>query len=306
MSLFAPSLEVLPEQSTSSFYKLNARAKLIGFFILLVACLQARNLASLGLCTGFLIIVLSLARIKMSALLIRMAPFLCIIAVSTMLNVFALSQESLSHLQSISSSVALPQSLYLIHSDLFIITYEGFFRALFIGARLTLITALMMTLTLASNLYDLIHALVSLLRPLELLGFPLPEFACIMGLALRFVPEFQSEFSRLNKAFKARMANSHRARSCPKSSGSAVKHSLFTWGFMPFVLPLAASLIRRSYTLSLAFDARCFRLMPLTLHTPRAFTAAESSFVLLCLSLALLVFALSLNNACTGLFCRLV
>lgn len=147
------------------------------------------------------------------------------------------------------------------------ISERGIELALFMGLRLLLLLLAGSLLTLTTSSFDLTEAFEWLLSPVARLGLPAHEFAFVLGLALRFLPEFSNEFHVIRSAQISRGAN---LTTSPFRSGLASLTSL--------IVPLFASVFRHADTLSAAMDARCYhgaqgrtRLHPLTFHRRDAF-----------------------------------
>lgn len=78
--------------------------------------------------------------------------------------------------------------------------------ALGIASALRLVTAIVLAtmLTLTTRFDDLLDVMETVLRPLQALGLPAGRIALALGLVLRFVENFQSTWSRLDDAHRAR------------------------------------------------------------------------------------------------------
>ena len=107
---------------------------------------------------------------------------------------------------------------------------------------------------------DLTEALERLLSPFARFGLPAHELGMIMGIALRFMPQFASELATIYHAQVSRGA---------KLSNSPVRGVRMLSSLM---VPLFTSVFRHAETLSSAMDARCYhggegrtRLHPLRL-----------------------------------------
>ena len=127
------------------------------------------------------------------------------------------------------------------------ISEEGVRQALFIAVRLTLLLLSGSLLTLTTTTLDITEALERLLAPLARIGVPAHEFSLVLGIALRFLPQFAEEFRTIRAAQLARGA---------KLATSPVKGGLS--GLTSLLVPLFASAFRHADTLSSAMDARCY------------------------------------------------
>ena len=139
------------------------------------------------------------------------------------------------------------------------ISEEGVRMAIFISIRLTILLLSGSLLTLTTTTLDITEAFERLLAPLARFGVPAHEFALILGIALRFLPQFAEELHTIRIAQLARGA---KLATSPTRSGIA--------GLTSLLVPLFASAFRHADTLASAMEARCYhgaqgrtRLQPL-------------------------------------------
>ena len=128
------------------------------------------------------------------------------------------------------------------------ITKEGIKRAIFMGARLTLLVigASMLTFTTTPN--RLTDGLEQLLKPLGKFHIPVHEISMMMSIALRFIPILVEETDKLMKAQMARGADFE--------SGNIIRR---TKSMVPLLVPLFVSAFRRANDLAMAMESRCYR-----------------------------------------------
>jgi energy-coupling factor transport system permease protein len=135
-------------------------------------------------------------------------------------------------------------SLGILH-----ITREGLAYSITFGLRLLFIIITTSIVTLTTSPTILTDGLERLLKPLKRIGVPAQELAMMMSLALRFIPTLAEEMDKIRKAQVSRGADFtqgniiHRAR---------VLTSL--------LVPLFVSAFRRADDLSLAMEARGYRV----------------------------------------------
>lgn len=101
-------------------------------------------------------------------------------------------------------------------------------------------------LTLATTTLDLTDAFENLLKPFSRFGLPAHELSMILGIALRFLPQFAIELRTIYRAQVSRGAN------FSTSTKSTVQL------MVSLIVPLFTSAFRHAETLSLAMDARCY------------------------------------------------
>ena len=102
-------------------------------------------------------------------------------------------------------------------------------------------------LTLTTTPVALTDAVESLLKPLNVIKFPVHELALIMSIALRFIPTLMEETDRIIRAQKARGADFE--------SGNIFSRAK---ALIPILIPLLISAFRRAEELSNAMDSRCY------------------------------------------------
>jgi energy-coupling factor transport system permease protein len=217
-------------EADSPVHRLDPRTKIVGTLLLVIAALCAGSFAALGflaVCVaGFFI----LAKVPIHQALRSIAPLSFIIVLTALFNVF-----------------------YVQGGDVYVdwgwitISQQGVYLAVFMAVRLTLLLLSGSLLTLTTTSLDITEAMERLLTPLARIGVPAHEFSLVMGIALRFLPQFASEFKTIRTAQLARGA---------KLATSPVKGGLA--GLVSLLVPLFASAFRHADTLSSAMDARCY------------------------------------------------
>jgi energy-coupling factor transport system permease protein len=124
---------------------------------------------------------------------------------------------------------------------------EGILYAVFLMIRLILLVLGSAILTLTTTPVNLTDGLESLLKPLNLVKFPVHALALIMSIALRFIPTLIDETNRIISAQKARGADFE--------TGNIFKRIK---AIIPILIPLLISAFRRAEELGDAMDARCY------------------------------------------------
>lgn len=215
---------------TSPVHHMDARAKLLGVLAYVAIVFCAQSFAALAVCAVFTAAFYACARIPVGTALKAVAPLLFIVAVTVVLNLLFVYEGT-----------------PLVSWWVVTITDQGVRSAAFFGARLVLLLFGVCLLTLTTATLDLTDAFESLLRPLARLGVPVHELAMMMGIALRFLPQFAAELGILRRAQASRGA---KLATRPFAGGLA--------GLRSLVVPLFASAFRHAETLSAAMDARCY------------------------------------------------
>src|SRR5690606_21691645 len=88
----------------------------------------------------------------------------------------------------------------------------------------------------------------SLMKPLQIIRFPVHELALIMSITLKFIPNIIEETDKIRMAQRARCADF--------DSGNIFKKAK---ALLPVITPLFVSSLRRAEELAYAMDSRCYR-----------------------------------------------
>lgn len=196
--------------------------------IVIIFC--AQSFFGLAVCAVFTIAFFVLAGIPLKYAFKSIVPLLFIIVVTALLNIFF-----------VQSGAVLFQWAFITISE------GGLYQAAFIGCRLFLLLFSVSLLTLTTSTLDMTDAFEYLLHPFARIGLPAHELSMIMGIALRFLPQFITELQTVYRAQISRGAN---FSSSPVRGGMRMLSSL--------MIPLFTSAFRHAETLSLAMDARCY------------------------------------------------
>ena len=217
-------------EADSPIHRLDPRMKIAGTFLLIVTIFCAGNFIALGLLALCMAAFFIAARVPLLQALRSILPLSFIIVLTALFNLF-----------------------YVSGGEVYIdwgwasISEEGVRSAVFVAVRLTLLLLSGSLLTLTTSSLDITEALERLLSPLARIGLPAHEFSLVLGIALRFLPQFAEEFRTIRAAQLSRGA---------KLATSPVKGGIS--GLTSLLVPLFASAFRHADTLSSAMDARCY------------------------------------------------
>lgn len=230
----------------SVVHRLDPRVKTACVFAAMIVVLSSRGYGALGVCGLFIAIAFAAARIPFGQALRSIAPLMFIVVITAVINMF------FEHGGSVVAQLG-PIAIY----------QDGVNLALFMGMRLTLALLSASLLTLTTTTLDLADGIESMARPLARIGFPAHEFAMILGVALRFLPQFVIELRII--------------RSAQASRGARFSANVFRGGIQSLsslMVPLFTSAFRHADTLSGAMEARCYhgglgrtKLVPFHMHS---------------------------------------
>lgn len=213
----------------SCIHRIDARIKLTLGIAFIVALLCGHTFASLGIAAAFVFLTYVLARIPAGKTLRSLAPLMVIVLIVVVLNLF--TQQG---------------GETLIQLGIFRISMGGVQAAGFMGVRLTVMMLGMSLITLTTPTIELSEAFEKMLAPFARFGLPAHELGMIMGIALRFMPQFATELATV---YHAQVSRGARLSNSPVH-GVRMVSSL--------MIPLFASVFRHAETLSFAMDARCY------------------------------------------------
>lgn len=213
----------------SCIHRIDARIKLTLGIAFIVALLCGHTFASLGIAATFVFLTYVLARIPAGKALRSLAPLMVIVLIVVVLNLF--TQQG---------------GETLVQLGIFRISMGGVQAAGFMGVRLTVMMLGMSLITLTTPTIELSEAFEKMLAPFARFGLPAHELGMIMGIALRFMPQFATELATV---YHAQVSRGARLSNSPVH-GVRMVSSL--------MIPLFASVFRHAETLSFAMDARCY------------------------------------------------
>ena len=218
--------------ANSFVHKMDPRVKILMTIAYIVAVFLVKSFHFLGFAACFLYIVVAVifSKINFFKILKSVKVILFFVILSAVLQIFFNGNGNV-----------------LLKVGSLKITDIGLINAGFIVARIILVVTGASLLTLTTSPIELADGIESLLTPLKLIRFPVHEFALIMSIALRFIPDLLDETDRIIKAQKARGADFE--------SGNLFKRAK---ALIPVIVPLLISSFRRAEDLSNAMDARCY------------------------------------------------
>lgn len=213
----------------SPVHKLDPRIKLTLGCVFIITLLLAKTPTSLGIAALFVLAAYVLARIPAGKALRSLAPLLGIVVVVAVLNLFTTQGGNV-----------------LVDWGILRISEAGVESAAFMGARLTIMMLGMSLITLTTPTLILTEGFEAILQPFARFGLPAHELGMIMGIALRFMPQFATEFAHI---YHAQISRGAKLSSSPLR-GVRMLSSV--------TVPLFTSVFRHADTLSGAMDARCY------------------------------------------------
>ena len=215
----------------SFIHKMDARIKIVLSLLYMVGIFFIQSFFGFGVIFVFLSLMIIASRVPFKSVVKSIKPILILLAFTTILNLFFVSSGDV-----------------LVEWWIFRITYGGLIFAGKMILRLLLLVMGASILTLTTTPVDLTHAIEKLLKPLNVIHFPVHELALIMSITLRFIPSLMDETDRIIRAQKARGADFE--------SGNIFKRAK---AFIPILIPLLIGAFKRADELAIAMDSRCYK-----------------------------------------------
>ena len=214
----------------SFIHKVDPRMKIIVMSAMIVFVFLAKNLMSMGLMAGFVLLTMLLTRVSPRMYFKGLKAIWFLVLFTAALNMLYLRGTHI-----------------LFQWRFLTVTEEGLWQSGFIAMRLVLIIIISAMLTYTTSPTDLTAAIERLMSPLKLFKVPVHELAMMMTIALRFIPTLLEETEKIMNAQKARGAD--------LESGGMLKRAK---ALIPILIPLFISAFRRAFELATAMDCRCY------------------------------------------------
>jgi len=214
----------------SFIHRLDARVKILGALLYIVALFFVDSFWGFGVAVAFLALVTAVSRVPLKFMLKGLKPIFFIILFTFVINLFMTKGE------------------VLVSWWIFSISKEGIYNAVFMALRLVLLIIGSSLLTLTTKPISLTDGIERLLNPFRKIGLPAHELAMMMTIALRFIPTLMDETDKIMKAQQARGADFE--------TGNLLRRAK---SLIPLLVPLFISAFRIAQDLAMAMEARCYR-----------------------------------------------
>ncbi|MDE5967328.1 MAG: energy-coupling factor transporter transmembrane protein EcfT [Lachnospiraceae bacterium] len=213
----------------SVIHRLDARTKLFGTFMFLIALFLTKNPIYYSILIFLLIVYIYMSRVPVSYMLRGLKPVFFLILFSMALNLFK------------------KNGTVICEWWVFRITDYGVENALFVGARMVMMILGASVLTYTTLPTDLTDGLEAQFHWMERFQVPVHDIAMMMSIALRFIPVLVEELNRLMKAQMSRGAEFE--------EGNLIERLK---AMLPVIVPLFVAAARRAEDLAIAMEARCY------------------------------------------------
>lgn len=214
----------------SCIHRLDPRTKILLMIAYIVLVFLIKKLTLFLVPLVFILVVLALARVRLSYLFSSIKPIRWLLIFMFLLNLLMTKGETV-----------------LWQWWIITITKESVKQAVFITLRLVFLVTGTSLMTLTTSPIALTDGLERLLSPLKLIRFPAHELAMMMTIALRFIPTLMEEADKIKKAQMSRGADFE--------SGNLFARAK---SMIPILVPLFVSAFRRADELAMAMESRCY------------------------------------------------
>lgn len=215
--------------------RLDARTRVVGFTLLLLAITFTPHLAGLLIALGAILILVALLRLPFKFVLrslLTPLPFLLVLAVLQLLFYRAAASPTL-----LFSIWKLP------------ITLQAVWSAVSLLVRFTTMILLINAASASVSTSEGIQATSSLLSPLTKIGFPSHVIVMVIQVTLHYFPLLAISAENIAKAQASRGAAIGRGR------GNVFQRAMQV---IPLIVPLFTSSLRKAENLALAMEARAY------------------------------------------------
>jgi len=215
----------------SIIHRADPRTKIIMSLIFMTAVFISRTVAEFSILALFTSISVAASTVPLGTVIRSVKPILPLVLFASVINVFMVGGRPIF-------------SVWVFSA-----TYEGLFVALTLSARIFLFavggSSMLIFTTTPINLTDGIE---HLMKPLKRVKVPVHELAMMMTVALRFIPTLIEETDKIMKAQASRGADINEGKFFDRVRS-----------FVPILIPLFVSAVRRADDLANAMEARCYR-----------------------------------------------
>jgi len=215
----------------SYLHRIDARAKLVPVFLVMVLGLMAQSLVFYLVMMGLLVGALLWSGVGAVALLRNLRPILILVLVTFIYHILFSDRQS--------------EPLFDLFG--FAVTTGGLTKAAFFSLRLLLFVSMVFLVTLTNSPSELAEAVTRLLSPLARIGLPIQELGLILFIAIRFIPILYEEFVTVRNAQVIRGVD---------FTGSLMNRIRKTAAVL---IPVLVSTIGRADELALAMEARGYQ-----------------------------------------------
>lgn len=252
---------------SSFLHRMNARSKIIFFFLLILGLTLTSSPAGLGVGLGIGLIGFGLAKVSLKPCLrtlLGISPFIIFLFV---LQLFIFRPQT---------------SIHIIWQWKFLHVYAGALHsALIMILRFVSLVVLLSLMTSVVSTLEMNHGIASLLQPLAAIGIHTDMLVMVIQIMLRFLPLLALRMEQIAKSQASRGAQ------WDTGSGGILKRVRLT---IPLLIPLFLSTLEQSERIADAMLCRCYGVSARRSHYyEQRLNLADVLFILAGIGLTILI-----------------
>lgn len=220
------------QQGNSVIHRLDSTVKLLLLFILIISVITADSLIGYGILIVFIVLIAALSRISVRSALGSAGRLICFFAVIFLMNLCFFSEENA-----------------WVSFWIFTPSYTGMMQGIKVVFRVFIILVLGNILNVTTAPVAVTGAIENILFPLRVFRIPTRQLSLILSVAIQFIPTLFEETDMIRKAQLSRGARFDSRRLLDKAKA-----------VVPLVVPIFIAAFRRADELSLAMEARGYRV----------------------------------------------
>ncbi len=220
------------QQGNSMIHRLDATVKIVLLIILLAAVVTTNTLIGYGILIVFTAAAVLISRIGIKSAVGNLSRMIWFFIVIFLMNLCFFKGEDA-----------------WIKFWIFSPSYEGLMQGVRVVVRVAVLLVLCNILNVTTPPVEVTKAIENIMSPLKMIKVPTQQLALILSVAIQFIPTLFEEADMIKKAQLARGAKFY-SRSLKDKAGAV----------LPMIVPIFVSAFRRADELSLAMEARGYRV----------------------------------------------
>ncbi|MDE5985558.1 MAG: energy-coupling factor transporter transmembrane protein EcfT, partial [Eubacterium sp.] len=220
------------QQGNSVIHRLDATIKMILLIILFAAVITADTIIGYALIIAFTAIIAIISQIGINAAFGSIRRMIWFFIIVFLMNICFYQTENTWF------------SFWIFNPS-----YDGFMQGVTVVVRVAVFLVLCNVLNSSTPPVEITNAIENIISPLKFIKVPTHQIALILSVAIQFVPTLFEEADMIYKAQLARGARFDSRSLIDKAKA-----------VLPMIVPIFVSAFRRADELSLAMEARGYRV----------------------------------------------
>lgn len=219
-------------QGTSPIHRLDATIKILLLILLIVAVILTNTWIGYGILVLFTGMTILISKVGIHAAFGSVTRLIWFFAVIFLMNLCFFKSDNA-----------------WVKFWIFTPSYEGLMQGVNVVARVVFILIFSNILNVSTPPVEVTNAIENIISPLRFIKVPTRQIALIISVAIQFIPILFEETDMIKKAQTARGAKFY-SKNLKDKAGAVI----------PMVVPIFISAFRRADELSLAMEARGYRV----------------------------------------------